>query len=205
MKKKLILCMLIALGAIMATSCSSDSESVSLEDLQLNVSSLSLYVGDSKQLIAKAYPEEASLKGLQWSVSDDIVTVSDDGLVTAMKTGTTSVTVSTKDSKVSKTITVTVLSPIEFQKEDYFLSKGETYKAELKYFNEYAKTTQLEWSSSDKSIATVSDDGLITAVKSGKTVITVNDHENKFSATCNVEVTSTESIEYTPYGQEKVW
>lgn len=48
------------------------------------------------------------------------------------------------------------------------------------------------WTSSDDSIATVSDSGLVTGVASGSATITASVQNNTYSATCAVTVTETE-------------
>lgn len=49
---------------------------------------------------------------------------------------------------------------------------------------------QLVWSSSDESVATVAEDGTITAVAAGKTTITVTDTVRGLSASCQLSVLS---------------
>ena len=49
---------------------------------------------------------------------------------------------------------------------------------------------QLEWTSSDESVATVAEDGTITAVAAGETTITVTDTVSGLSASCQLSVLS---------------
>ena len=191
MKKKLILCMLIALGAIMATSCSSDQESTEINEitnLRLSHTTLNLYLGDSKQLTVTPTPSNASIQNLVWTTSDDIVSVSNNGTVTGLKLGTANVTVSTKDKKVSQTAVVRVLCPVAFESENYSLNSGETLKLGLVFLSDSFQKTQLKWESSDPSVATVTNDGTLTAIKAGRSVITAKDPEGRFSVSCNVSV-----------------
>lgn len=190
MKKKLFLCVLIALGAIMATSCSSDSESVAVDEithLQLSHATLNLNLGDSKQLTVKPTPNDATLTDLIWSTANDVASVSNDGIVTALKIGTTTVTVSTKDKRVSATAVVRVISPT-FMSELYSLTKGETKKLELANLSDSFKNKNLIWKSSDLSVATVTNDGVLSAIGTGKTTITVTAEDGSFSASCEVTV-----------------
>jgi V8-like Glu-specific endopeptidase len=51
-------------------------------------------------------------------------------------------------------------------------------------------TTPLTWSSSDNTVATVNTSGLVTAIRSGQTVITVRTADGAAAATCAVTVRS---------------
>lgn len=67
--------------------------------------------------------------------------------------------------------------------------------AEILPINATNKT--LEWSSSDESVATVDENGLVTAIAAGNTVITVKSKDGNAEATCNVVIYfSNEGIDY---------
>lgn len=67
------------------------------------------------------------------------------------------------------------------------LAKGK--KATLKATVEHASNTGITWSTSDGSIATVSDSGEVTGVKAGKVTITATSKEDgQCEATCEVTV-----------------
>lgn len=65
------------------------SEPVAVTGLTLNYTELSLMVGQQAQLIATVLPEDATEQGVKWVTSNKAVaTVSAEGVVTALKTGT---------------------------------------------------------------------------------------------------------------------
>lgn len=79
---------------------------------------------------------------------------------------------------------------------------GETYQ--LKAEINPAISPILEWSSSDNTIATVSDDGMVTALKSGEVTIQVVSSDGKSKAECSVTVTGTIAQEdYNEYDVQK--
>ncbi|MBQ2258007.1 MAG: InlB B-repeat-containing protein, partial [Lachnospiraceae bacterium] len=86
-----------------------------LISLELSDTELTLTKGDTKSLTAVKLPTEREQKDIVWSSSDkSVATVSSDGVVTAVKKGTASITASTKDymlREVSATCSVTVNSP----------------------------------------------------------------------------------------------
>lgn len=82
---------------------------VSVTGVSLNKSSLSLVEGSSETLTATISPGNASNKGVSWKSSDTgIATVDDKGKVTAVKTGSATITVTTADGGKTATCSVTV-------------------------------------------------------------------------------------------------
>lgn len=83
---------------------------------------------------------------------------------------------------------------IEFSKSSYALVKGETVATELKIKPEDIEGYSIEYSTSNKKVATVDDDGVIKAVGKGEATITAKCGE--LTCTTTVTVTSVElSIE----------
>lgn len=78
----------------------------------LNSSSLSLTVGDSRQLRATVAPRNAANQKVTWSSSNsNIASVSSSGRVTAKAKGTAVITVKTEDGNKTASCTVTVKNP----------------------------------------------------------------------------------------------
>lgn len=76
---------------------------------------------------------------------------------------------------------------VKLSKTVYTIKKGKTVKLKATC-NKAAKTKKLQWSSSNKKVATVSKSGKIKAKKNGKTVITVQVKGTKVKASCRVIV-----------------
>lgn len=69
-----------------------------IESISLDKSSVSLNVGETETLVVTVLPENATLRKVDWSSSDEsIATVDDNGLVTAIASGTTVISAETKD------------------------------------------------------------------------------------------------------------
>ncbi|MBU5680711.1 MBG domain-containing protein [Blautia sp. MSJ-9] len=70
-------------------------------------------IGDSRQITAKVEPDNA-YKKLIWKSSDEKVAIVDaDGKVTAVGTGTATITATTEDGKLTESVTITVKIPDE--------------------------------------------------------------------------------------------
>lgn len=147
--------------------------------VKLNKAKVTVYVGKTTTLKVSG-----TSKTVKWSSSNKkIATVSSKGKVTAKKKGTATITA--KVSGKTYKCKVTVKNPyLNATKKS--LAVGKTYTLKL------TGATAKKYTSSNKSIATISSKGKITAKKAGKATITVTD-SNKKTYKCTVTVTTTEN------------
>ncbi|MGN0275092.1 MAG: leucine-rich repeat protein [Chordicoccus sp.] len=86
-----------------------ESTYVPVTSLTFPSENLKLKEGESSLVTVKVGPENATDQSITWtSASDSIATVSSDGVVTGKSAGTTTLTASAEDGKVTKKLTVTV-------------------------------------------------------------------------------------------------
>ncbi|MGN1383265.1 MAG: Ig-like domain-containing protein [Eubacterium sp.] len=86
-----------------------ESTYVPVTSLAFPSEKLKLKEGESSLVTVKVKPENATDQSITWtSASDSIATVSSDGVVTGKSAGTTTLTASAEDGKVTKQLTVTV-------------------------------------------------------------------------------------------------
>ena len=84
-------------------------EPVDVTGVTINTVSTTIYVGSTKTLVATVLPNNATDKAVTWSSSDNtIATVSNNGLVTALTTGATTITVTTHDGGYTASCAVSV-------------------------------------------------------------------------------------------------
>ncbi|MDE7346223.1 MAG: Ig-like domain-containing protein, partial [Muribaculaceae bacterium] len=121
-----------------------------------------------------------------------VATVSDKGVVTAVKVGNATITATSANGKTA-TCTVTVASnivsvtSIEISKTELSLTEGESATLTATVNPSDATDKTVTWTSSDNSVATVTNDGVVTAVNAGTATITVASSNGK-TATCTVNV-----------------
>jgi uncharacterized protein YjdB len=141
--------------------------------VRLSKSSASLYrKGTVKLTVTKSSKSTPTWKSNKTSVA----TVDSDGTVTAIKNGTAIITV-TVDG-VSKTCEVTVKKPtITFARESVTLKEGATCQANVTV----SSGNTPEYTSSNVSVATVDENGLITAKSAGKATIYAKEDGTKES------------------------
>ena len=89
-------------------------DTVKVTGVSLNKTKLSLYVNESEKLTATVKPSNATDKSVTWKSSNSAVaTVDANGNVKALKEGTATITVTTKDGKYTASCTVTVTKKVE--------------------------------------------------------------------------------------------
>lgn len=167
---------------------------VAVSSVSLSKTSITLTEGDKETLTATVLPNNATDKTVEWSSSYTSVASVSNGTVTAIKAGTTTITVKTKDGGKTATCAVTVnakvipVSDVTLNKTELTLTEGEseTLTATVKPDNATDKT--LSWSSSDATVASVDDNGKVTAIKAGTATITVKTKDGEKTATCKVTV-----------------
>ncbi len=139
--------------------------------------------------------------GMSYTSSDpNVLTVDENGNITAVGIGTAEVAMSSKDGKIttSKVVEV-VVTPVSLDMVDSItLTKEKNSKAKLEAVvqPEDATHVEIEFTSSNEDVATVNSDGEINAVDVGETTITANIKETDLTAECVVTVVpDLESIE----------
>ena len=138
----------------------------------IDKSVLQLYVGDKHALTVTIYPENA-VTTLKWGSEDpSIATISDTGVVEAISEGYTAVYVQT-DNWMGDRIEVYVglLPPTSIELDDVALGLGETLSLNPTLLPE-GSTSILTWSSSKPEIASIDQNGIVSANKTGSARIT---------------------------------
>ena len=179
-------------------------ELVKVTGVELNKKSMTLAPGETTTLVATVKPENAKDKSLTWESSDsDVVIVDKNGNVEALKEGTATITVTTKDGKFTAKVKITVefaekdiaVTGIRVSNEKVEIKVGKTAKVTATVLPTNATNKDVVWKSSDTKIAKVSSTGVITGIKPGKATITVTTVDGGYSETISVTVTDTVKAE----------
>jgi len=168
---------------------------IPIKSVTLDYESANLEVDETLKLTATINPENTTeSKTLTWESSDsDIVSVDNNGVVTAKKEGDAIITVTTSNnlkdtSAIHVGKRVVEITGVQLNKSTVTLTEGneETLIATILP----ADTTMekaLTWFSDNNAVAMVDQQGKVTAVAAGKATITVTTINNK-TATCEVTV-----------------
>ena len=161
-----------------------------VEKITLDVTSATIYEGESLTLTATITPNNATNKNVSWKSSNTSVATVSNGKITAQKAGTATITVTTEDGGKTATCKVTVnakVAGVSLDKTEVELTEGDTYTLVATINPSNAINKNVSWKSSNTSVATVSN-GKVTALKAGAAIITVTTEEGGKTATCNVTV-----------------
>jgi uncharacterized protein YjdB len=170
---------------------------VPVERIELNKAATSLMTGNSEQLVATVYPSNATTKSVKWSSSNlNVCTVNSSGVIQAVGTGSAIVNVTTDDGGYSAicivevTIYVIHVTSVDISYKSLNLQCGKTWQLYALISPLNATDQNVQWSSSDSSIASVSTTGLVTAVAPGTAAITLKTIDGGFQASCSVTSTA---------------
>ncbi|MDE7421762.1 MAG: Ig-like domain-containing protein [Muribaculaceae bacterium] len=182
-----------ACGNVTAT-CKVTVSPTEVTGISFTRKTLTMEVGDKTEtpLTPNFTPANATDKTVTWKSSDESVATVSEGMVTAVGVGTANITATTTNGKVA-TCQVTVhesvveVTSISISKAELSLTEGDKAALTATVLPADATDASVEWSSSDEEVATVSENGEVTAVGPGTATITAESSNGK-KATCVVTV-----------------
>ncbi len=171
------------------------SKPVPVTGVKLDKTEIEITEGDAYQLTAAVEPVNATNQTVSWSSSDEeVASVDNLGYVHAHSEGTVTITVKTEDGGFTAKCEVTVLKytipvvGVWVQPNELTLQKGETATLQWYVDPESATDRSVKFTSSDTKVATVSDEGVVTAVDYGTATVTITTVDGGFTDECEVTV-----------------
>lgn len=160
--------------------------------------------GDEFKFSATYTPENTTdeNKTVEWSSSNaDVGTIDQEGNFVALKEGTTTITAKIGNIKAEREVTVIENHVDDFkllQEEGEVLNIGNTQKLVTVVNPENCTDAYtIKYSSSDEAIATVDENGNVTALKDGKVVITATlttEYDEEFEDSIEINIPAKEVI-----------
>jgi uncharacterized protein YjdB len=190
MKKIIVMLTAIAFIIILA-GCNAEKN---IPTLAVAESNMTIEIGKTKTIVCQVGNTDGTESVLFSSDNSAVASVDDTGTVTAKTSGLAVITVSLeKYPDITQTVTVTVPTKELTLAGQSDLLLGETYQFSAS--DENGGMT-LEWSSSDESVVSVTQNGLVSAVGEGTANITIkaNNGETKEMAV-NVTKPMPQSVE----------
>lgn len=174
-------------------ACEKEDDKTPVLGVNLNKRELAIEIGDTAHLKAIVLPEDATDQSITWeSTMSAVATVSETGVITALSEGTTIVSVKTVDGGFQAECYVTVvpepihLTGITLNVTADTLDINCTLQLIATIEPGDATDQSVIWTSSDASVASVSNSGLVTALAGGQTTITATTNDGRFTATCEI-------------------
>jgi uncharacterized protein YjdB len=169
---------------------------------------VTLAVGKTATVKANASPYAAKKKGVEFTSSDEnIATVASNGKVTAVAAGQCQIIATSKyDTKATASLPVTVITLVKklvVSADSDALLAGRTLQLNVAYEPADATQQSATYASLNKSVATVSETGLVTGVKRGTASISVKSADGNAKATVKITVKQApESVTVSPENAE---
>jgi uncharacterized repeat protein (TIGR02543 family) len=168
-----------------------------LVSVSLDTGGADLNVGETRQLTATVTPSDTG-SSVSWTSSDtSVATVDSNGLVTAVATGTASITATCGDNCVAGSCSINVAQPagakvsvtgVSLDSSQVTVGEGKTKQLKATITPSDATNKALAWATSDSAVASVSSEGLVTANGTGTATITVSTADGTFTDKCAVTV-----------------
>lgn len=184
--------------AVVTATCGTMTASVTITvsavqptGVTLDITTATLYEGETLQLTATVQPANATDKTITWtSNAPAYASVDQNGLVTAIKARSTRVYIeaNTSNNYYDRCrVTVMSLTGISLNETNAMLELDETLQLTASFTPAEAQP-HVVWTSADESVVTVTEDGLVTAVGYGNAAITAT--AGSKSASCVITVQS---------------
>ena len=158
----------------------------------LDKTMLTLNKGSSTKLNLSVQPVDFTDEVNWKSANTSVVTVAADGTVKAVGVGTTTIKVTVGNASASCKVTVVQpVTSISLNKASLSMEALSTYQLTATAYPNDAYDKSVKWESSDNSVATVSENGLVTAVGKGTaTIKATSTAVSSVSRSCTVTVTN---------------
>ena len=170
----------------------SKSGEITVTGIELDVDSAEIVEGSTLQITATVSPAEAAGKTVTWTSSDSSVATVRNGLVTALKPGSVVITASCEGKQATCRLTVIAgevnVTSVTVSPTTLSLEVGGKATLKATVLPENATDKTVSWSSDKPSVASVDDNGEVTAVATGSATITVTTKDGNKTATCEVTV-----------------
>ena len=170
---------------------------IDVTSVTLNKTSLSLIEGEKATLTATVKPSDATDPTVTWKSSNEKVMTVYDGIVTAVKAGTATVTATAGDQSATCEVQVAAyvaVTKVTLDRNKITINAGDSETITATVLPDNATDKTVIWTSSDDDIATVKD-GKVTGVSEGTATITATAGEKSASCTVTVKFVPVQSIE----------
>ena len=154
----------------------------------LNKYKMTLKKGKTETLTPTVYPKSLEDKSVTWTSSNTkVATVTAEGKVKGVKTGTATITCTSNATGLSRSCEVTVVN-LTLDQYEVTVKKGKTVTLTATVYPTTLEDKSVTWESSDTKIATVTSAGKVKGVRVGTATITCTSVATGLSRTCKVTV-----------------
>ena len=198
MKRLLALIFATISSLLFWNSCSQKEQDIPVAFVTLSQPAAEMIIGEFITLKATISPSNATEREIMWASSkQSVASVDQTGKVVSIAEGTSTITATAGGKLGSCVVTVSKgvveVSSINFDKTGVSLKVGETVTLTATVKPDDATDKTVTWSTSDASVATVSD-GVVTAIKLGSATIRAKAGDKEATCAITVEATPVTSV-----------
>ena len=178
-----------AVGLSLITTCKVKVLPIKAESISITPATIDILLGDTYKLEATLNPVNTTTKKISWkSSNENIVTVTNEGLIEAVGLGSAVITASSENITGECEINVKPIeaSNIYLDTELVELIIGYQKKMTVTIEPENVTNKTAIWTSNNDNIAKINEEGIISAVGIGEAIITVK--SGMAEANCTVKV-----------------
>ena len=179
----------------------STSDENRLEEFFVVADRNTVTVGDKTKVSVTIKPDNYPNKAVTWTTSDsDVAEVDANGVVTTKKVGTVTITATLDSDETVTSSTTIAVEDVKANKITItgytrkYLEKGNTVTLGITIEPENAANKDIIWSSSNPEVATVDQNGVVTAIKQGTATIQAKNEVSGVFGTQKITV-----YDSTPY------
>ena len=187
-------------GSALTATCTVTVNEARITKITFDIKSKEIHQYENFTITPTFTPDNASNKNLTWSSDDETVATVENGVVTGVGVGETTIMAVAQDGSnkfafCSVTVLPNYAESISLDLTSKLLNPGETVTLKATVLPATTTDKSVTWTSADEKVATVAADGKVTAVGAGTTTITAktNDGTN-LSASCTISVTGNSTI-----------
>ena len=165
-------------------------EKIAVKSIKFNTDNIDLNVGETFKLNVSYDPSNASDKKISWVSNNPGIASVKDGVITAVKEGTAIITAKSSNGKtanckvtVSKKNVVVDVENISIVNGNLVIKVGKSAMVGAKISPDNATDKRITWASSDSSIVSVNEGGIVTGRSAGTVVITATASNGKKDST----------------------
>lgn len=155
-----------------------------------------LLVGDFVQAGAETIPENVDNPTITWTSSDPEIATVEDGRIDALSSGKVTITAASSNGKTSSVeleIHEIIAEKIVIYAADSY-KVGEKANLSIEFTPADTSSKEIQWESSNETIACISDDGLLQAISPGEVTITAIQKDTRASAQIKVTPIDVEEV-----------
>lgn len=168
--------------------------STEVQSVSLNYASLTINLGNTRQLTATISPSSAAGAAITWASSNELVATVSNGTIYALNVGSATITAEAggRTAKCDVVVSSVRVTGISVSPSSATMTVGDTRYVYATISPSNATNKDYRWITSDSSVASVTSSGYVSARSSGKATITAIAEDGGHNDNCVITVNAKE-------------